>query len=542
MKTNMAQQIAEKWQKIAESSEAQALLKLALHIDDICDHDGDVTEFLPTLLHQLAQLLDVQTVAVTINDADKKQRILQRYDRGTCSLSEENILKYAISCIHKKDWLNVLEPEPDINNLLALPIIKADRTLGVFVLVNKSNGNFTEYDKIVVMLVEAQMDNVIDSWLKKQEQRVISIENRVMKKLDKIRDESQDQGEALDEMIDTLISSVDAQIGFITLYDSEKDHHVPGGRVLRGNRPMSQKDYKLVGDLVREAKDNHKTISKGRIEDSEIDSILVIPMFMSGLYLGSVVLINKLDSEKFSDQDQQLIESVTHIIDSFIYHEEKVKRLMQLVGREATRDVEEALMTRRPDTGHGKRMVVTMFFADIRNYSKMTKDMDPTTAVRMLNDYFNAITPIINSYNGIVDKYVGDELVAIFSQSTHKGPHQLLAVEAAIKMQGDLQRFNREWELTGRPIIETGIGIHTGEVVVGQIGSFDRKDYTAIGSNMNFAARLQAVAGPGEIIISEQTYIGLTGKIMARRVGPFQIKGFDQQTAYLVEGKSPDTF
>jgi len=183
-----------------------------------------------------------------------------------------------------------------------------------------------------------------------------------------------------------------------------------------------------------------------------------------------------------------------------------------------------------------------MFFADIRDYSKKVREMDPTSAVRMLNDYFNSVTPIITAYNGIVDKYVGDELVALFTKSTANGSHQYLAVEAALALQAELKRLNKEWALTGRPQIEVGIGIHTGEVVLGQIGSFERKDFTAIGANMNFAARLQNLAGPGQVIISEETYVGITGKITARRIGPMLVKGFGDVVAYQVEGKSPEHF
>ena len=118
--------------------------------------------------------------------------------------------------------------------------------------------------------------------------------------------------------------------------------------------------------------------------------------------------------------------------------------------------------------------------------------------------------------------------------------HQLLAVETALEIQAELARLNKEWEITGRPVISIGVGVHTGEVVLGQIGSFDRKDYTAIGANMNFAARLQSLAKPDQIIISEATYVALTGKVMARRIGPFEIKGFGENLAYLVEGRSPD--
>lgn len=265
-------------------------------------------------------------------------------------------------------------------------------------------------------------------------------------------------------------------------------------------------------------------------------------MFMAGRFLGSIVLVNKKEALSFNDYDVELVQSVAKIIDTFIFEQEKYKRLVMLAGREATRDVEEALMGRRSDTSKGQRMTITMLFADIRDYSQKTKDMDPNTAVRMLNDFFNAATPLITQHGGVVDKYVGDEIVALFTKPSQKLDHSILAVETALALQDELKRLNREWELTGRPTVDIGIGINTGEVVLGQIGSFDRKDYTAIGSNMNLAARLQSLAGAGQIIISQNTYIRTTGKFMAKRVGPFQIKGFGDVTAFLVEGRSPETF
>ncbi|MBN1540967.1 hypothetical protein JW992_02395 [candidate division KSB1 bacterium] len=531
-----------KWDRISSSPEAAALLKLFLRIDELCDHEGKVNEFLPSLLHQLAQILDVQTIAVTINDADQQQRILGRYDRGEIELSDDELIAIGIRALESRKGLTEAPEFPSVRNVLAVPIIKTAKKLGALLLVNKSSGDFGEYDRIVVTIVETRLDDVLDELIKREEQRRISLENRVMKEIDKIRDESTDHGEALDQMIQTILESVGAQIGFITLYDPEKDRHLPGGKILRGTRPMSQDDYHRVGDLVRLSKEEHRTLIQERLPDSEVDCILVVPMFITGLFLGSVVLINKENGNRFSEFDKQLVESVTRLIDSFIFQEEKFKRLMVLIGREATRDVEEALIGNRPDTALGQRTTITMLFADIRNYSRTTKDMDPTTAVRMLNDYFNAITPLITSHHGIVDKYVGDELVALFTQTTASGSHAFNAVEAAINLQIELKRLNREWELTGRPTINVGVGIHTGEVVLGQIGSFDRKDYTAVGSNMNFAARLQSIAGPGEIMISEATYVSLTGRIMARRIGPFAIKGFGDVMAYRVEGRSPDHF
>ncbi len=535
--------MTDRWNKIVSSPEASALLKLVLHIHDLCDHEGDISEFLPTMLHQLAQLLDVQTVAVTVKDPELKQRILARYDRGNIIINDKSIRRLGIEVTATEDKVTQpVENDENIKNLLAVPITKSDTVLGAFVLANKSSGAFTQYDDIVVTLVEARMDSVIYDWIKRQEHRLISIENRVIKALDSIRDETEEQGEALDRMIETVLESVDAQIGFITLYDSEKDRHLPGGKVLRGPKPMSQQDYKMVGDLVRQAKETHESFIKDNLPDSEMECVLVVPMFVSGRFLGATVLINKDDGTIFTMQDLQLVQSVTRIIDNYIFQNERVKRLSQLIGSEATKDVEEALKGHRADRSTGQSREVTMLFADIRDYSKLTKDMDPTTTVRMLNDFFSVVTPIVVQHGGMVDKYVGDEIVALFTQSNPTGSHELMAVEAALAMQEELKSFNIEWEATGRPTIQVGIGIHTGEVVLGQIGSYDRKDYTAIGANMNFAARLMSVAKSKEIIISEKTYMGLAGKVTARRVGPFEIKGFGENQAYLVEGYSPDQF
>jgi len=534
--------MTDKWLKIVNSPEAAALLKLVRHIHLLCDHEGDVSEFLPKLLHQLAQLLDVQTAAVTVHHSGSKQQILARYNRGRSAITDETLLAIAekVSSDKRKiaSW-----PDGDVlRNVLASPISKSNKILGSLILANKSNGAFSDYDDVVVTLVESNMDHVIYDWLRRQEHRLIQTENRVIKALDDIRDETGEQAEALDRMIKTVLDSVGAQIGFITLYDSEKDRHLPGGKVMRGARPMSQKDYKLVGNLVRLAREERKSFIKKKIPESELDCVLVVPMFVSGIFLGASVLINKEDNTFFGIQDIQLVESVNRIISNFIFQEEKVKRLSKLIGTEARRDVEEALMGHHPDQSIGQRMEVSMLFADIRGYSSLTRDMDPTTAVRMLNDFFSAVTPIIVSHGGMVDKYVGDEVVALFTQSNPTGTHEQMAVEAALAMQEELRKLNIEWEMTGRPMIHIGIGIHTGEVVLGQIGSYDRKDYTAIGANMNYAARLMSVAGPREVIVSEHTFIGLAGKIAARLVGPFDIKGFGRRQAYLVEGHTPLQF
>ncbi|MBN1464951.1 hypothetical protein JXA02_04270, partial [candidate division KSB1 bacterium] len=264
------------WKQIVKSPEAATLLKLVKYIHDLCDHEGDVSEFLPTMLHRLAMLLDVQTAAVTVKDSEKNQRVLARYDRGKTVIEDKVLEEIGIQVSTTNEKIIESRQNKKIKNLLAVPISKSTTTLGSFVLANKSSGEFSEYDDVVVTLVEANMDHVIYNWLRRQEHLLVSIENKLIKALDSILDETAEQGEALNKMIETVIDSLGAEIGFITLYDSEKDRHLTGGRVLRGNRPMSQQDYKLVGDVVRAAKEERKAIIKKELPDSEISSILAV--------------------------------------------------------------------------------------------------------------------------------------------------------------------------------------------------------------------------------------------------------------------------
>lgn len=533
-------------EKSSDKSEALKILKLMLKIDNLCDKEEEMGEFLPRLLHQMAQYLDADTAAIMLREENDSVTLRDRYDKGGRIITQENLVQVALEAVRKNDWIiEENSKRPKISNLIATPVRKLDRVLGAFVIANKSTGPFTDSDKRSVSVVEARVDQVLDKYLREKKSRRLHLENELMKEIDRIRHESSNYSAALDRMVGKVLDTVQAQIGFIFLYNKDESKHILGGRMLRGPKALTQNDYDLVKERARTTKEIRKTLIEGRIKESEIDSIICSPMFMGDRYLGCVTLVNKEDGGQFDYDDIHLAETTASMIDSFIYEEERHKRLVMLVGQAATRDIEESMIGSRPDNSEGKREIATMLFADIRNYSTTTKDMDPNTVVRMLNDFFNKVTPIIFKHNGMVDKYVGDEIVALFRDDPEKGlanAHAMNAVAASLSIQEELATINKEWDSVGRPRVNIGIGIHTGEVIIGQIGSQERKDYTAIGANMNYAARLQSLAKGGEVIISESTYLGTNGRIAARQVGPYEIKGFGQVHAYKVEGYFPDSF
>jgi len=153
----------------------------------------------------------------------------------------------------------------------------------------------------------------------------------------------------------------------------------------------------------------------------------------------------------------------------------------------------------------GVSQVITILFADIRGFTRISEHAPPEKIVSLLNRYFSAMTDIIFAHGGTLDKYLGDGLMALFGAPTATPDDASNALNAAVAMQRRLLGINRELRDEGFPEIGVGMGLHTGEVIVGYIGSERRSEYTAIGDTVNTSSRLESNARGGEILISDAT-------------------------------------
>jgi adenylate cyclase len=153
----------------------------------------------------------------------------------------------------------------------------------------------------------------------------------------------------------------------------------------------------------------------------------------------------------------------------------------------------------------GVSQTITILFADIRGFTRISEHAPPEKIVSLLNRYFSAMTDIIFAHGGTLDKYLGDGLMALFGAPTTTPDDASNALNAAVAMQRRMLAINRELRDEGFPEIGVGMGLHTGEVVVGYIGSDRRSEYTAIGDTVNTSSRLESNARGGEILISDAT-------------------------------------
>ncbi|MCA1578093.1 MAG: FHA domain-containing protein [Acidobacteria bacterium] len=176
----------------------------------------------------------------------------------------------------------------------------------------------------------------------------------------------------------------------------------------------------------------------------------------------------------------------------------------------------------------GVSQTITILFADIRGFTRMSEHAPPEKIVGLLNRYFSAMTDIIFAHGGTLDKYLGDGLMALFGAPTATPDDASNALNAAVAMQRRLIGINRELRDEGFQEIGVGMGLHTGEVIVGYIGSDRRSEYTAIGDTVNTSSRLESNARGGEILISDATAKAAHSRYQLKPREPIMVKNRQQ--------------
>jgi adenylate cyclase len=179
----------------------------------------------------------------------------------------------------------------------------------------------------------------------------------------------------------------------------------------------------------------------------------------------------------------------------------------------------------------GQRAHITVLFSDIRGFTALSERISPEEVVELLNEYFGEMTKIIFDHEGTLDKFMGDAIMVFFGHPERREDDALRAVRTALAMQERMRRLQTRWEVEEKESIGVGIGISTGDVVVGNVGTSEKAEYTAIGNDVNLAFRLQALAEAGEILIGETTWRELDGCVEVKQQEPVRVKGKSEPVA-----------
>ena len=212
----------------------------------------------------------------------------------------------------------------------------------------------------------------------------------------------------------------------------------------------------------------------------------------------------------------------------FISESRNKEKIKQAMGKYLSKDIMQNVVSNIDDLKlGGKRAVVTVLFSDIRGFTSLSEKMTAEEVSIILNEYFAEMEPIISKYNGVINKFIGDAVMAIFGEPIQDINHAQNAVKCAYEMLKKVEYLREKWLFEGKPKIEIGVGINTGEVFIGNIGTENRMEYTVIGDTVNLASRIESYnkVYKTNLLVSESTYSYIADIADVIKISEVQIRG-----------------
>lgn len=212
----------------------------------------------------------------------------------------------------------------------------------------------------------------------------------------------------------------------------------------------------------------------------------------------------------------------------FISENRNKEKIKQAMGKYLSQDVMKNVVRNIDDLKlGGKRAVVTVLFSDIRGFTSLSEKMSAEEVSMILNEYFAEMEPIISKYNGVINKFIGDAVMAIFGEPIQDMNHAQNAVKCAYEMLKKVEYLREKWLFEGKPKIEIGVGINTGEVFIGNIGTETRMEYTVIGDTVNLASRIESYnkVYKTNLLVSSSTYASIADIADVIKISEVQIRG-----------------
>ena len=227
----------------------------------------------------------------------------------------------------------------------------------------------------------------------------------------------------------------------------------------------------------------------------------------------------QLEMKRANDRVRQLVGEV----------ERRNEFIRSVFGRYLTDDIVETLLDSPEGLKlGGERREITILMADIRGFTKLSSHLEPELVITLVNNFLSEMTPVIISRGGTIDEFIGDAILALFGAPRAMEGHAEKAVACALEMQQAMLAVNDLNRQSGMPDLSMGIGINTGEVIVGNIGSEQRAKYGVVGHNVNFAARVESYTDGGQILVSDRTLEACAGLLETRGEMTVRPKGFDE--------------
>lgn len=497
-----------------EVSRARREETLLLEVTTAISRELQLLPLLEKIMAACNQLMHANRSTVFLYDENTDELWSQvRADDQTREIRFSASRGIAGSALKKRQTINIADAYSDqrfnqeidrrtgytTRTILCMPIInKEDQPIGVFQVLNKEGGPFTSHDEKLLRAFSAQAS--------------IAIENsRLFNDVLNMKNYNESILQSLSNGVITLdangvVEKCNLAALKILAIEEQQIIERPSSELFTGENSW-------VSESIRGALNERET-------DVALDTTIAI--YGENRATVNVTTVPLFDVEHEPIGAMLVLEDIT-----------KEKRLKSTMARYMTREVAEKLLESGEDSLGGKAHQATVFFSDIRDFTAISESIGAQATVSMLNDYFTIMVDVILGRGGILDKYIGDSIMAVFGAPFASGDDADRAVASAVGMMRALSAFNAERLASGQVEVGMKIGINTDEIISGNIGSPRRMDYTVIGDGVNLAARLEGANKyyGSNILISEFTQRELRESYLLREVDCIRVKGKTQPVA-----------
>jgi adenylate cyclase len=360
-----------------------------------------------------------------------------------------------------------------------------------------------------------------------------------------------DMHQLLAKILEVAFELIPADNGVILLRDTTTNQLVveavrqrkpDAGKVLVSDTLLAQVMATREGVLTSDALADARFQSSQSIIGLSVRSAMAVPLIVKGEVRGVMFLDSRERIAAFTTKDLEVLSAIASQASVAIENSEMARDIEQK-GRERAHLerflppalVEQVARGAIDLTKGGALSELTVLFSDIRGFTSMSEKQPPQDVVRMLNDYFEVMVDVVFAQGGMLDKFIGDAIMALWGAPVKRADDAMRAVKAALQMQEKLKEFNLGRAEQGKPPVNIGIGVNTAEVVVGNLGSTKTMQYTAIGDGVNLASRLCSVSPAGQITVSEETMRKAGDGFQFEALPPVKVKGKEQPiTVYRV--------
>ncbi|MBI4738887.1 GAF domain-containing protein [Candidatus Woesearchaeota archaeon] len=521
-----------KIEKLISKLHSQSVkLQLLSDLEELSNSTTNIKALLKDILSLTVRIIHVQYGFVVFynkggreefkllasNDADAYQ------DKELLKLISADVIKNRGPVIINDTKMHKRLRHGKIKNAIALPLGFNKEPTGTFIILNKRKP-FKKRDLALFSIICKFSSTVLQHAKVYQELEEKTKELDVIYTVDRIRDTLKDFNVMMEAVLQELAQAIDAKLAFFMLYNrkSNKTDLKVSGRLKSG--AFVKNNTNMIYELTRSTLNNGETMEFSDL-NRDIYSALCTPVIIDNDTMGVFGVINSNNTEGFSNLDKNVLNAVAKQADSAVFEDMEKSALKGVFQRYVSPEVIEQMLN-EPEKDYMKvqRHDVSVLFSDLRGFTALSEQLSPEKITALLNEHFDAMTQCILRHRGTLDKFVGDEVMAFFGAPIHQEAHARKAIKAALDMQHAQTDLEKKWKKEGITV-RIGIGINTGDAVIGNIGCSVRTDYTVIGDAVNIAARLCSAAAGGQILISEETYQEVKKSVKVEKLPPIQVKG-----------------